>query len=104
MPGVDFNLLRDQIQMQDVLNRLGFRPSRSTGTQLRGPCPVHKSHSEHSRSFAVNLTQGRFYCHRCHIHGNVIELWAAVHQQTLVQAAIDLCNSLGPEVPWIRRW
>ncbi|MGZ3416119.1 MAG: hypothetical protein ACXVAT_20080 [Isosphaeraceae bacterium] len=47
---------------------------------------------------------GRYYCHRCHSHGNQLELWAAVTKLPLHQATIDLCLRLGRDIPWIGRW
>jgi len=104
MPGVDFNVLREEISMEDVLNQLEFEPTTRTGTQLHGPCPVHGSTSPKSRSFSVNLEQGRYYCHKCESKGNQLELWAAVHKLPFYDAAIDLCRALGREVPQITRW
>jgi DNA primase len=104
MPGVDFNILRAEITMEQVLTQLAFQPSARSGSQLHGPCPVHGSTSPSSRSFSVNLDAGRYYCHKCHSHGNALELWAAVHRLTIHQAAIDLCRTLGRNVPWINRW
>jgi hypothetical protein len=31
-------------------------------------------------------------------------LWAAATNLPLYQAAINLCRTLGMEVPWIHRW
>ena len=104
MPGVDFNVLRSEITMQQVLDQLGFQPSARRGDQLHGPCPVHGSTSPSSRSFSVNLSAARYYCHKCQSHGNLLELWAAVHGLTIHQAAIDLCRALDRDVPWIQRW
>jgi len=104
MPGVDFNVLREEISMEDVFNQLEFEPTTRTGTQLHGPCPVHGSTSPNSRSFSVNLEQGRYYCHKCESKGNQLELWAAVHKLPFYDAAIDLCRALGREVPQITRW
>ena len=104
MPGVDFNVLRTEITMQQVLNQLGFQPTSRSGNQLHGPCPVHRSTSSRSRSLSVNLDSRRYYCHKCHSHGNQLELWAAVTKLPMHQAAIDLCRALGREVPWIQRW
>jgi DNA primase len=56
------------------------------------------------RSFSVNVAIGRYHCHRCHSHGNQLELWAAARKLPLHQAAIDLCHRLGRDIPWIRRW
>ena len=74
MPGVDFNVLRTEITMEQVLNQLGFQPTNRSGNQLHGPCPVHGSTSSGSRTFSVNLDSA------------------------------DLCRVLGREVPWIERW
>jgi DNA primase len=104
MPGVDFNVLRADITMEQVLHKLNFEATSRSGNQLHGPCPVHGSKSAHSRTFSVNLDTRRYYCHKCHSNGNQLELWAAVHKQTLYEAAQDLCRVLGREVPWIERW
>ena len=84
MPGVDFNVLRAEVSMEEVLNQLGFEPTSRSAGQLHGPCPVHGSTSNKSRSFSVNLEEGRYYCHKCESQGNQLELWAAVHKLELV--------------------
>ena len=104
MPGVDFRVLRREITMEQVLDQLGFVPASRSGHQWHGPCPVHGSTSAGSRSLSVNLETGRYYCHKCKSHGNQLELWAAVHQLQIHEAAIDLCRALGRDVPWIERW
>jgi len=104
VPGVDFQRLRREITMEQVLDLLGFQPSRRTGQQWYGRCPLHDSTSARRHSFSVNVAIGRYYCHQCHSHGNQLELWAAATKLPLHQAAIDLCRALGQEVPWIRRW
>jgi DNA primase len=104
MPGIDFNVLRNEIGIDQVLDLLEFQPSSRSGDQLRGPCPVHGSSSDQSRSFSVNLTKGRYYCFKCNSKGNQLELWAAVHRISVYQAAVDLCKAIGRDVPWIRRW
>lgn len=104
MPGVDFQILRDEITMHEVLNQLGFAPTSRSDNQLHGPCPVHQSTSPDSRTFSVHLETGRYYCHKCKSHGNQLELWSAVKRLTIYEAAIDLCQTLGKEVPWINRW
>ena len=104
MPGIDFNKLRAEITMEEVLKQLGFEPASRSGCQWHGPCIVHGSTSTTSRTFSVNLGTRRYYCHKCHSKGNQLELWAAVTQLPMHEAAIDLCRTLGREVPWIRRW
>ncbi|MBM4093855.1 MAG: hypothetical protein FJ276_31285 [Planctomycetes bacterium] len=104
MPGVDFDILRSEITMQQVLDEMGFRTTHGDGDQLHGPCPVHGSTSPHSRAFSVNLREGRYYCHKCKSHGKELELYAAVKDTAVYQAAVDLCRALGRDVPWIKRW
>jgi len=104
MPGVDFNVLRAEITMEDVLNQLGFQPTSRSGSQLHGPCPVHGSTSKSSRSFSVNLEDGRYYCHKCHSKGNQLELWAAVNKLSFYNSAVNLCHALGRDVPQVTRW
>lgn len=103
VPGVDFNRLRAEITMVHVLDLLAFEPTGRSGPQWYGRCPLHEATSKRSRSFSVNVTLGRYYCHRCHSHGNPLELWAAATKLPLHRAAIDLCQRLGREVPWIQR-
>jgi DNA primase len=104
MPGVNFDVLRERIRMGDVLRLLEFEACGRQGDELRGPCPVHGSSSARSRSFAVNVRKGRYCCHRCGSRGNAMELWAAVRKVSVYAAGIELCRSLGLEIPWICRW
>jgi DNA primase len=104
VPGVDFNALRAEITMEQVLTLLAFEPSSRSGVQWYGACPLHESASRRSRCFSVNVVRGRYYCHGCHSHGNPLDLWVAASKLPLHQAAIDLCQRLGREVPLSRRW
>jgi len=104
MPGVDFDRLRTQITMRQVLDLLGFTPSQRAGDQWYGPCPLHASAVGRQRCFSVNVAIGRYYCHRCHSRGHQLELWAAAIKLPLYAAAIDLCRTLREEVPWVDHW
>jgi hypothetical protein len=55
MPGIDFAAVRAQASMADVLGLLAFVPRETSGDQVRGPCPVHRSASSLSRSFSANM-------------------------------------------------
>jgi DNA primase len=103
MPGIDFDRLRAEITMEEVLRLLGFEPARRTGPQWYGCCPLRGCTSERRHSFSVNVTLGRYYCHHCRSHGHQLELWAATTALTLHRAAIELCGRLGREVPWIQQ-
>jgi DNA primase len=87
--------------MPQVLETIGFTPTRWTGDQWYGPCPLHAARHQRELTFSVNVATGRYYCHRCHSHGNQLELWAAFTGQTLHPAVIQLCHALGRDVPWI---
>jgi hypothetical protein len=107
MPGIDFDRVRDEISMQQVLQLLGFSPTRCRGDQWYGSCPLPgcpPTRTSRSSCFSVNVSIGRYYCHRCRRYGHQIELWAAATGLLLHPAAVDLCTALGREVPWIERW
>ena len=89
--------------MEQVLNVIRFEPTGRSGDQWYGCCPLHDCTSRRCRCFSVNVAIGRYCCHRCHRHGNQLELWAAYTGMPLYQAVIDLCRVLGREVPWIQR-
>jgi hypothetical protein len=58
VPGVDFNALRAEITMEQVLDLLGFEPSKRSGVQWYGSCPLHESASRRSRCFSVHVARG----------------------------------------------
>jgi len=104
MPGIDFDKLRAEITMEQVLTLLEFEPLSRSGSQWHGRCPLHDATSPRSSPFSVNIAVGRYYCHQCHSHGNQLDLWAAFINMPLHPASIKLCHVLNREVPWIRRW
>lgn len=101
MPRIDFQEARARLRLTAVLELLGFVPRTRQGDHLRGPCPVHRSRSAVSRSFAAHLGKGVWHCFTCGTGGNTLDLWAAVTQQNLHAAVLDLCRRLGCEVPWL---
>jgi DNA primase len=103
MPGVDFRAVRARVSMTEVLELLGFVGQESQAGQLRGRCPVHGSTTPSSRCFSVNPRKNAFHCFKCGASGNQLDLWAAVTQQSVHAAAVDLCIKLHRDVPWIER-
>jgi DNA primase len=101
MPGIDFAAARAQVRLAEVLELIGFEPRSRAGDQVRGPCPVHRSRTSTSRSFAAHLKKGVWHCFRCGAGGNVLDLWVAVTGQDLHAAVIDLYRRLGRDVPWL---
>lgn len=104
MAGVDFRAVRSQVPMTQVLGLIGFQAVRSSGDQLRGACPIHQSHRPRSRSFSVHIRRHAYRCFGCGASGNQLDLWAAVRGTDLYHAAIELCEKLHLDVPWIGRW
>ncbi len=103
MCGVDFEAVKQQITIYGALKLLGWEWSHIKGHQARGPCPVHGSGSTKSRSLAVDLLHGSWYCHSCKRGGSVIDLWAAVHGLPIYEAAVALCHAVGLPVPFLPR-
>lgn len=104
MPGIDFDRLRAEISIEQVLQLLNFRPLRGRGPQQYGWCPLNHCPPSRRPCFSVNVELGRYYCHRCHRSGHQIQLWAAATGLPLHHAAIDLCRTLRHDIPWIRHW
>jgi len=98
---LDFAALRRQVTLRQVLQHLGvlhrFRNSSGSGSQLRGPCPLHQSRSERGRTFSVDLQRNIFRCFNpsCAAQGNVLDLWAAYHGLPLHAAALHLAETFG---------
>jgi transposase len=95
---IDFARLRSQISMTDVLQKLGqLDHLRGSGPQRRGPCPVHDPQTQHptAKTFSVNLEKQVFRClhPECGAQGNVLDLWAAVHNLPLRDAALHLATT-----------
>ena len=99
MPTIDFAGLRRRVPIARVLELVAFRPVRRWGAELRGPCPIHRARSPHSRSFAANVRKGVFHCFHCGAAGNALDLYAAVHHTTVYRAALELCERLDIELP-----
>jgi hypothetical protein len=99
--GVDFQSMRSQTSIQQVLDLLEFDPVEARGDQVRGACPVHGSTSPSSRSFSANLAKNTFRCFKCQAQGNHLDLWAAATSQKLYDAAVDLCRRIHIELPRI---
>jgi DNA primase len=101
MAGIDYAALRRQLRLGPVLELLGFEPSTRSGAQARGPCPVHRSRTPGSRSFAAHLERHCWHCFRCGACGNPLDLWTAATKLPLYEAALDLCRRLHLEIPWL---
>ena len=102
MPGIDYAALRARITMEEVLQLIGFVSLQRRGSRLRGHCPFGCGDSP--RDFVANLSLRRYRCFSCGRHGNQLELWASIQNQTIHWAALDLCQRLNIDPPLIHRW
>jgi transposase len=96
---VDFAHLKRQLSMTRALEQLGlWSRMRGGGGQYRGTCPIHRGDAR-GRTFSVNVAKGVFHCFdaRCGKQGDVIDLWAEVHQLSLRAAALDLVRTFDLE-------
>jgi transposase len=96
-PMVDFKYLRQQITIEQVLGHLGILAHFKGNTQQRrGPCPVHVKEPAtlpaKKHTCSVQWSRNIFQCFQadCAAHGNVLDLWAAIHRLPLREAALHL--------------
>lgn len=89
------DLVRKYLAHLGCLTRL-----KGSGAQRRGPCPIHAAKDARHRSFSVNLDKKVFQCFHppCGAHGNLLDLWAAVHGLPLHQAARHLAETFHIEL------
>lgn len=94
---LDFAVLRARIAPIRVLGLLGWEYVTRIGDVFRGPCPVHVSKTNRSRSLSV--TDRVWHCHACKAGGDAIRLWAVLRRTDDLTAAYELCERLGVEPP-----
>ncbi len=97
-PHVDFAHLKAQLTMSQLLDHLGLTERLRGKVQRRGPCPIHRGDGR-GRTFSVNLKENVFQCFdaACSQKGDIIDLWAAMRQMSLREAALDLIATFGLE-------
>ena len=98
---IDFAYVRSQVTMEQVLEHLGyFDRLRGSGTQRRGPCPIHGSKRTRGNSFSVHLGKGVFQCFHppCKASGNVLDFWCALHNLTAYDGARHLAATFDLEL------
>ena len=77
-----------------ILEVVGQRVElRRAGRQYHGLCPFH---SEKTPSFTVNADRGVFYCHGCHVGGDVIRFVELI-EQTDFKGAVKILGIDGGE-------
>jgi CHC2 zinc finger len=97
VPDVDFEAVRREITMEQVLDLLGFQPSTRSGVQWYGSCPLYASRSGRRRSLSVSVALGCCYCYGCRSHGNQLELWAAAIKLPLHHRGVRTASGMVTE-------
>lgn len=97
MPKIDFAAVRASCTLADVLDLLDYPTLSHRGHKRRGPCP--KSCTSSMRHCSFRLDRNVWYCHRCRMGGNHLDLYAVVRGLRLYEAAEDLCGKIGRPVP-----
>jgi DNA primase len=100
MPYIDYGWLRLAVPIGNVLCRMGWRRRTQKNHEARGPCPFHNLIGDKSRSFAVDLAADKWYCHRCKIGGDVIDLYATWKGLGAYEAALALCEEFHLKIPY----
>ena len=92
---IDYAYLRQQVTMEQVLTYLGYLDClRGSGSQRRGPCPLHGDQPGSGRTFSVNLHKNIFRCFHPDCHsGNVLDFWQRIHNLSLHEAALHFAQT-----------
>ena len=96
---IDFGHVKSQLPMTRVLDHLGLSERlRGSGAQRRCACPIHRGDGR-GRTFSANMVENVFCCFdsRFGKQGDAIDLWAAVRQMSLREAAVDLVRTFDLE-------
>jgi transposase len=96
---IDFAHIKRQLPIARLLEHLGLSSRlRGSVAQRRCACPLHGGDGR-GRTFSVNVDDNVFHCFakKCGKHGDVIDLWAALHQMSLREAALDLVRTFNLE-------
>jgi hypothetical protein len=98
---IDYRVLRDQVPLQQVLERIGGVQIQTV--QHRGPCPIHEPQVTSGRKFSANLKRQVFRCFdpTCGAQGNVLDLWKSYKKLDLYEAAEDLAKTFGVAIPYL---
>lgn len=89
-----YEILRSRINVSDVVRRK-VSLTKKAGNYL-GLCPFHV---EKTPSFTVNDAKRFYYCFGCSAHGDVIKFVSNLNGLSYKEAAIQLANDYGVELP-----
>lgn len=82
-----------------VLTLHGWHPTLHQGEYYRGPCIWRECACKHVRIMRVGPQLAK--CYRCQRWGDAVSLHATFTGKPVYEAALDLCDRLRMEVPYI---
>ncbi len=86
-----FELLRDQVPIEEVVRR----HSEVKGNKTHCVAPAHPDVKP-----SMHLYDDHVHCFACGFHGDVTDVWAAMHGfSSPVEAALDMARGFGIELP-----
>lgn len=84
---------RQALQARAIEVLRGYVPSlKQQGRQWSGHCPFH---DDATPSFVVSPTNGLFYCHGCHVGGDVLTFLQRIHQYAFPEAVAEAVRIVG---------
>lgn len=84
---------RQALQSRAVEVLRGYVPSlKQQGRQWSGHCPFH---DDATPSFVVSPANGLFYCHGCHVGGDVLTFLQRIHQSSFPEAVTEAARIVG---------
>src|SRR6478672_2503915 len=86
--------LRQQANILQVVQE--YVPLKRAGTSYKGLCPFH---SEKTPSFQVTPDKGFFYCHGCHVGGDVFKFLELHDKVAFPDAVKMLAQKFGVSLP-----
>lgn len=88
---IDFDFLKSQLTIKQVLSAYGITQLKQAGTQLRGACPLHQGSND--RQFVVWPEKNSWRCFgACNRSGDIIQLVSQLLGISNHQAAHDLAR------------
>lgn len=89
-----FNVIKERVPILDVINEHTIL--KKIGGYWKGQCPFH---SERTASFTVSPHREMFYCFGCQAGGDVISFLSKIENCTQIEAAKQLAERYGIELP-----
>jgi hypothetical protein len=95
---VGFSAVKKVVKLQRVLELLGWHRRADVDGHLLGPCLLCTPPDQPATCFQVRGEH--WYCLNCQEGGDVVRLWARLHNLDDLAAAEELCDRLRIPRPW----